>query len=135
VSTPAPKPLYQQLALRIEAAANCRKTGNAEWLAKHNTLARKLVHEHMPSGAGIERCTIDLDACDRNRLVFTVLFHHMDENGHYDGYTEQHITVTPSLGHDVEIDILGEDRNDVHELLREVFLDALTVTLTDDQIS
>ncbi len=120
------KPLYQALAAAIDAARICEENGNTEWRARHLDRVRSLVREHMPSGSGIDDGTkIDLAASFADRLVFSAPFHHMDEYGCYDGWTEHIITVRPSLAWGFRLTISGRDRNGIKDYLIDVFAEAL----------
>lgn len=122
-------PLYVALARNLIAVRNCEKSGNAEWLARHRERILRLVKQHMPSGAGFDNGTaIDLDesmpstASGRvEKLVFRTAFHHMNEVGMYDGWTEHTVTVRPSLAFGIEISISGRNRNEIKDLIHESF--------------
>lgn len=86
----------------------------------------KLVKEYMPSGSGIDMGTgFDWYASKPNKLVFNFSYHHMDEHGFYDGWTDHKCIVTPSLAWGFDIKITGRDRNQVKEHLHECFDSAL----------
>lgn len=115
------KPLYQELAALLQAQANCLKANNSEWLDKHGDSIRQLVYGFMPSGSGID-CGTNLDDTSKpNRLVFTTSFHHMNDGGMYDGWTEHTVIVTPDLASGYDLRITGRDRNDIKEYLAEVY--------------
>jgi hypothetical protein len=118
--------LYKQLASAIQARTNCAKSGNAEWHAKHSETIEQLVRDFMPSGSGWDCGTkIDLGASHADKLVLYGEFHHMDENGMYDGWTSHVVTVTPSLLNDFNIRISGRDRDEIKEYLHEMFSSCL----------
>jgi hypothetical protein len=120
------KRLYQEIAVLLQAMENCRKSDNAEWLAKHGDKLESLVKEHMPSGSGVDSGTqLDMQRSTPDRLVFTTAFHHMHESGMYDGWTEHAVTVTPSLASGFDLKISGRDRNDIKDYLAEIFAMAL----------
>lgn len=120
-------PLYRVLAQLVAARATCAATGNAEWEKRHTDTLLKLVLDRMPRGAGIDQGTqLRLDDCTPNKLVFGTAFHHMDEHGGYDGWTEHIVSVRPSLTSTIEVDIRGSNRNQIRDYLHDVFLDALT---------
>jgi hypothetical protein len=124
-------PVYQVLATRVDAYRRCVERGNAEWEAKHAEAISKLMADTAPSGGGIDNGTeIDLDASTGEKLVFHAGFHHMDENGMYDGWTEHTVTVVPSLTSRFLLKIGGRDRNDIKEYLHEVFREWL-LSLTE----
>lgn len=123
------KKLYQAIAGAVQARQNCK--GKTEphlidWLLKHSDRAEKLCSDYMPSGAGVDSGTkIDWEKTTPEKLVFATSFHHIDENGYYDGWTHHAITVKASLVYGIVLTISGKDRNDVKDYLHEVFNEAL----------
>ena len=75
----------------------------------------------MPSGSGVDSGTKLLDNSTPDRLVFQADFHHMDENGFYDGWTEHQIIVTPSLAYGFNVRITGRNRNEIKDYLADLF--------------
>ena len=119
------KTLLNEIVSRLVARANCEKTGNAEWLSKHTAALIELAKD-LPSGSGIDRGTkIDLEASSQNRLVLTLGYHHMNNVGIYDGWTEHKIIVTPDLLFGFNLRITGRDRNQIKEYLHDVYSQAL----------
>jgi hypothetical protein len=126
------RPLYQHIATRVQAIATCAQTGNAEWLIKHRASIDWLVENYMPSGSGIDTGTKwDENVQRSDRLQFYFSYHHMNDGGMYDGWTDHVLTVKPSLVHGITINISGRDRNDVKEYLYQVFECALTQIVDD----
>ena len=118
--------VYQQIASLVTARANCLKSGN-EWAGKHEDTIKAIVNDYLPSGSGFDSGTqIDLDKSTGDKLVFYTSYHHMDENGMYDGWTEHHITVRASLHLGLRITISGPNRNDAKEHLYQTINGALT---------
>lgn len=114
--------LYAEIASLICARQNCIKTGNHEWQGKHEERILALVKETAPSGSGIDCGTkIDIDVSQPEKLVFTFSYHHMNDYGMYDGWTEHKAIVTPSLQFGFNLTITGKDRNGIKEYLHEVF--------------
>ena len=127
--------LYRELASCVQARLNCQKSNNQEWYCRHTETIDALV-DMLPSGSGIDRGTkIDLEKSTSEKLVFNVSFHHMDENGFYDGWTEHVITVRPSLQFDIDLTISGRNRNDIKEYLHEVYSAALLDDIEFDESS
>jgi hypothetical protein len=113
--------LYQVLASTIEARRNCaeRMETHSEWFEKHGDTIDQLVLELMPSGSGIDTGTaIDLDTSHGEKLVFHCSYHHMNDGGMYDGWTEHTITVTPSFS-GLNLRISGRNRNEIKDYLYE----------------
>lgn len=123
---PYQRPLYALFASLLDARENCRKSGNNEWLDRHTDRLHELEKEYLPHGSGIDaQCFVDLAESRPNRLVIPFDFHHMDENGYYDGWTSHTAVVTPSLANQIDIRITGRDRNQIKDYLHEVFYNAL----------
>ena len=119
--------IYQALAQTFQAYLNCEKTGNTEWESRHQERIESLVKEYMPSGAGFNSgTTFDFESHSSDRLVFNTSYHHMDDNGCYDGWTHHSVIITPSLAFGFNIRVTGRDRNDIKDYIAEVFHDSLT---------
>jgi hypothetical protein len=113
--------VYQKLATAIDAYHRCVKEGNELWEEKHKETIDAIM-DTAPSGSGIDHgTTLDLDASTANKLVFTFGYHHMDEMGGYDGWTEHALRAYPSFVCGVELTISGRDRNDIKDYLYEVY--------------
>jgi hypothetical protein len=118
--------LYSELASLVIARSNCAAKNNQEWFHNHTEKIEQLVKEFMPSGSGFDcGTTLDLDASRGEKLVFTTSFHHMDEYGGYDGWTEHTITVTPSLAFKFHLRISGRDRNQIKDYMHDTFYESL----------
>jgi len=118
--------LYSEIASRLYAAANCEKTANHEWHRRHIQQIRDWVKEHLPSGSGYDNGTqIDFQASTPEKLVFTTSYHHMNDVGMYDGWTEHVITVRPSLQHGIVLTVSGSNRNDIKDYIATTFAEAL----------
>ena len=66
----------------------------------------------LPSGSGIDAgIKFDWDKSTKDKLIFNFGFHHMNETGYYDGWTEHQIIITPSLADKFNLKITGKDRN------------------------
>lgn len=123
---PTGKPVYQELASLVDARLRCIATGN-KFAEQHEERILSICKEQLPSGSGIDCGTkIDLDNSTGDKLVFEVAFHHMDENGYYNGWSSHVVTVKASLQFDIELAISGHDRNEIKEYLYEVYQCALT---------
>ncbi len=115
------KKLYQEFASLVQARRNCIATNNGQWRDNHESTIFTLCKNFMPSGSGVDCGTkIDLDASTGERLVFDMEYHHMNENGMYDGWTTHRIIVKPSLSFGLDIRITGRDRNQIKEYLHEI---------------
>ena len=118
--------VYQSIALLIEAIENCEKNKNENWKRKHKDRLQALVYRCMPSGSGFDRDVgIDVDSTP-DRLIFHAPFHHMNEAGYYDGWSDHTVIVTASLAHEINVRVTGRNRNDIKNYIYECFFHALT---------
>lgn len=139
-----PRYLYAELSALVAARLNCIAddarykptdvsqsiTMRRGWIDKHTERIHNLVGNHMPSGSGFDQGTgLDLDASHADKLVFTTSYHHMNDGGMYDGWTEHTVTVTPSFN-GLNIRVSGRNRNDIKEYIRDCFDSALETELT-----
>lgn len=90
----------------------------------------------MPSGSGIDNgVMIDLDGSmllgepqHHEKLVFHSSYHHMNEVGMYDGWTDFSVYVRPSLAHGIHVEVAAtwpEEYEDTADYIAEVFTEAL----------
>jgi hypothetical protein len=127
--------LYSELASTLTARINTLKeyqrTGiDNVWFGRHADKLDQLISDFMPSGSGFDRGTdIDLAVSHSEKLVFTTSFHHMDENGSYDGWTDHIVTVTPSFN-GINLRVSGRNKNDIKEYIADTFHTALTAVFT-----
>lgn len=121
--------LIEKIHRTIQAMRNAKASGNTEWVERYGD-ALDAMESDLPRGSGIDRGTrLDLERCRDNRVVFDVSFHHMDDNGYYDGWTDHKIVVTPEFG-GFDIRITGRDRNGIKDYLRDVYAHALGEEVT-----
>jgi hypothetical protein len=118
--------VYEELASLIQAVDNCVKSNNIEWRDRHTERIEQIVKNHMPSGAGVDSgTTFDFDRSTSEKLVLQTGYHHMNENGMYNGWTGHMVTVRPSLASGFVLSISGRNRNDIKDYLGEMFDSAL----------
>jgi len=123
------RPIYVELASRLAAIENCDRRLDADsddyntaiWLDKHADVVIALIALG-PSGSGVDSgFVVDYDKTRRDRIVLTTAFHHMDEHGGYDGWTDHQIVITPSLEFGTHMRVTGRDRNSIKDYLGELF--------------
>lgn len=126
------EPLYQSLARAVAARLRCLENGNEYAVNWDKQLAAWA--DRFPQGSGFDAGTeLDLEKSTGERLVFTTSFHHMNDGGYYDGWTEHTVTVRPSLEMGYQLTVSGRDRNEIKEYIAEIFSDILTTTETEYQ--
>jgi len=114
--------VYQELARVFAAYLNCIKSGNEEWRAKHKATIQHICRNYLPHGSGFDNgVKFDFDLSTRDKLVLQTAFHHMNENGMYCGWTEHKITIRASLSFGFDLVIGGRDKNQIKEMMAEVF--------------
>jgi hypothetical protein len=119
------RPIYQALASKVVARQNCSGK-NEEWFARHTQDIERLVKEWLPSGSGFDAGTkVDWDKSNAERIVFLTAYHHMNDTGMYDGWTEHAVTVKPSLCFGFTLTISGRDRNQIKDYIAQAFEIAL----------
>ena len=82
----------------------------------------------LPSGSGIDNGIKFLwDESTPEKIMFFFEFHHLNENGYYDGWTGHNIIITPSLQHDFNLKITGKNKNGIKDYLHDLFSDVFTI--------
>lgn len=128
--------LYQRIASLVAQNHNCVASNNDEWEQRSRAELEQIAKECLPRGSGIDCGTvINLDASDANRIVLVTSFHHMNDAGSYDGWTEHTVIVTPDLAFGFNLKITGRNRNDIKEYLRDVYHEALQQPVAELQVS
>jgi hypothetical protein len=126
----APRKVYQAIAESLLALRNCEiavEGYKSEWIAKHRERIKTLCSAALPHGSGFDNGSkLCFEHSKPERLVFETAFHHMNENGYYDGWTEHTVIVTPSLVFGFELRITGRNRNEIKDTIHECFHYALS---------
>ena len=133
--------IASSIASRIDAwlrcIKDCERPGHEhlrEWIERHKDAANELCENYMPSGSGIDSgCKIDWNRSTAERIVFNTSYHHMNDGGYYDGWTDHNVIVTASLIHGLSIRITGRNRNDIKDYLHQVFDDALDQVIDESK--
>lgn len=86
--------------------------------AKENRIAR--ISALLPNGSGFDSGTKIKIVSDK-KIVFTTAFHHVNENGFYDGWTEHTVIVKPDFVTDINITVSGRDKNMIKDYINEIF--------------
>lgn len=78
------------------------------------------IMQFLPHGSGFDKGT-EIEACDDKRIVFSTSFHHMDENGFYDGWTEHKVTIHASLTVEISVAVSGINKRGIKDYIADVF--------------
>jgi hypothetical protein len=116
---------YQSIAAQLDIIArayeNINSTGEIKqgWIDGAE-IRIKSAMDSAPHGSGIDSGIQLDDSSTAQKLVFTFGFHHMNENGMYDGWTQHKAIITPDLQFGYRLKITGRDRNQIKEYLYEI---------------
>ena len=118
--------VIEKIASALCARANCEASDNQEWFARHTETLERIEREYLPSGSGVDAGTrIDLERSTGKRIVLTFGFHHMNEGGYYDGWTDHKVTVTPAFIGGFDLRVTGRDRNQIKDYLGDLIHEIL----------
>jgi hypothetical protein len=116
--------LISRIYRDIQARKQCIKTTNFEWLNKW-TDHLELLNKSLPSGSGIDAgCKIDIQNSKEDKIIISFSYHHLNENGYYDGWTDHKLILRPTFD-EFSMKITGKDKNQVKDYLYDVFYFAL----------
>jgi hypothetical protein len=122
---------YQRIAQLLDARQHCKESKNTEWFDKHTDSIEEIVKNNLPSGSGLDAgVVLDFETSNPEKIVLLTSYHHMNENGFYNGWSDHKVIVTPSLAFGMNIKITGENRNDIKDFLFDVFEHDLNYDLT-----
>ena len=124
------KKVYQEIASLIIAIDNCNQAGNFEWMEKHESRIEEIAKNYLPSGSGFDSgSTVNIGDSTGNRIVIDSSYHHMNENGYYDGWTDMTIIVTPSLAFGFDIKIKAPGIPKKYRMDRDYFHECFSTSL------
>jgi hypothetical protein len=139
--TYAPKSVLAALVSRVQAWENCTR-----WIkerpesqqhyermaASHRMAADYIANEFLPSGSGFDAGTsVDWAMSKGDSLVLMTSFHHMNDVGMYDGWTEHLIKVVPCYVGFPALKITGRNRNDIKSRIDEEIGEALCALIVE----
>ncbi|MFA5897874.1 MAG: hypothetical protein WC829_02050 [Hyphomicrobium sp.] len=85
-----------------------------------------IVKAFLPSGSGFDNGTHFVpEKSNPDKLVFSADFHHMNENGYYDGWTHHFVIIRPSLVYGFDLTVTGRNRREIKDYIAETYSDAL----------
>lgn len=127
------QPLYLSLAVLRSRHYNLMQHDNPSETQREAIFAieqelDRLTREYLPSGSGFDRGTFfftaDPDAQLKPVLRFTTSYHHMNEHGVYDGWTQHQIKAEPDFG-GLRVTVQGSNRNQIKDYIGDMFYAAL----------
>ena len=110
------------------------KSSNEYWKDIWSDVLEHIEKNHLPSGSGFDSgCSVNLVESKVNRLVIDFDYHHMDENGYYDGWSHNQIIVTPSLVWEFDIKVVNKKGGRrIESYDRDYFVETFNYILGDD---
>lgn len=81
---------------------------------------QKRIEDALPSGSGFDSCT-QIESVTHHRVVFKTAFHHMDDGGFYDGWTEHRVTAEADLALGFTVRVSGKNRNGIKDYIADTF--------------
>lgn len=119
---PKMRDVYNTLAVLVAARLSCLGSNNEIWRDKHETRIKEILRDRFPHGAGFDAgCHLNFEKSTGERLVIITSFHHMNDVGMYDGWTEHDVIITPSLQFHVNLKITGRNKNNIKDHIAELF--------------
>jgi hypothetical protein len=116
-----PMPLYQQLAINLRWYKNTKKNNNTMWQHVAESNIDDII-DMLPGGSGIDSgVKIDLEKSTEDKIILYTEFHHMNEVGMYDGWTDHKIVITGSMAYGFKMTIYGQNKNEIKDYLYEIF--------------
>lgn len=113
--------LASTIVAACEALRACQASPNHPWTSRWASLLDSIEANLLPSGSGFDNGTkIDREATNARRISLTFDFHHMDENGFYDGWTSHNVTISPTF-RGVEVRVSGSNKSEIRDYASEVF--------------
>lgn len=114
--------LYKYLANQLSRIAYMERNDRDEDADDLRSTVDDFVKANFPSGSGFDTGThLDWDKSTKERLVFRTEFHHMNDVGMYDGWTQHEVIVKPSLLFYIDVRVTGRDRNQIKDYIGETF--------------
>ena len=95
--------------------------GNEERFVTMWTPVMEDINSRLPRGSGFNSGSyLDVTASTQTRLVFVTAFHHMDDCGMYDGWTQHSVIVTPTFD-GFSVRVTGRNKHDIKDYIAECF--------------
>lgn len=120
--------LYEAIYTALLARQNCATPGfaNPTAIDGWDEVLDDLETNFLPRGSGFDCGTrIVRDLTSSGGFKLTTDFHHMDEHGGYDGWTEHMVHVTPSFIGGFDMTVSGRNRNQIKDWIGSQFGRAL----------
>jgi len=101
------------------AKANAETHNNGTWAETWAEIIRQIEKEILPAGGGFDAGT-SLVSATGSKLILSTSFHHMNDGGYYDGWTEHTVTVKARFG-GFDLSISGRNRRAIKYYIGDCF--------------
>jgi hypothetical protein len=125
--------LAAHIASTSVALTNCQLRGEdgKVWATRHAASIETL-ESMLPSGSGFDAGSrILTSSCGMERVSIQTSFHHMNDAGGYDGWTEHTVTGLASFVLGIDIRVSGRNRNEIKDYIAELFQSVLSENWTE----
>jgi|VirMetMinimDraft_7_1064189.scaffolds.fasta_scaffold241884_1 hypothetical protein len=119
--------VFQKISQELTVLAN--PNADQHWIDKARDNLEWIQDEILPSGSGFDSGCKILEHSKRNRIIIQCDFHHMNENGYYDGWTYHTCIITPDLAYDHEMRVTGKNKRDIKNYILDIIYDAIDSTI------
>lgn len=120
--------VYQKIAREL-AVINNEKADN-EWVERAFDNIAYIEKEILPYGSGFDNgCKISIEKSTANKIVIECNFHHMNDNGYYDGWTYHNCIITPDLAYGLDMKVTGRDKRGIKSYILETIYHAINAEI------
>lgn len=113
-------PVYKFIATQLSRVKNLENS-NAPRSGRVFDALCAWVKKNGPSGSGIDMGTALSEKSTMDCIVLGTHFHHMDEHGSYDGWTDHMVRCKASMLFGIDVTVSGRDRNQIKDMLGEMY--------------
>jgi hypothetical protein len=108
--------LITRIYRSLQALRSNQKINNVEWIEKWSEL-----NNYLPDGSGFDAgCEIDVENSNETKIIILFSFHHLNENGYYEGWTDHKLTCRPTFD-GIDMKISGPNKNQIKDYLYDTF--------------
>lgn len=106
-----------------------QKHGTAEKAEEIYDCLTAFIEDTAPSGSGFD-CGTKLISVTPQKLVLNTDFHHLNDDGFYDGWTHHKVIITAAFD-SYDMRITGHNKNNIKEYIGDVFTEWLGTKLCE----
>jgi len=120
--------VYKKIAQELRVIEN--PNASELWRKRAFANLEYIGKELLPSGSGFDSgCEIILDKSTPNKIFIRCDFHHMNNDGYYDGWSYHTCIITPDLAYDHDMKVTGRDKRDIKSYILDTIYSAIDTTI------